>query len=311
LRIASDVVRTAKTQGSPVGTLFSHASGKADAVVIVLGGSEGGIDENRAAIIASNGFDAFAMGYFGMDGLPKELANIPLEDVDQTIQWLDERPDLRGLPIVLEGDSKGAEFALLAAARNPAVCAVVAVSPSSQVFEGFSTEAGVQRSSWTVQGVPVPFANNPVPAAIKAQIKAARAMHVPISYRNQYLAIATPPQDESTIPVWNVRGPLFLVAGADDQLWPSDVFVNRIIDERKSHRVSYHDVALIFPKAGHQIDVPYMPTSGVANVIEPGFSLALGGTPSGYAKADATMWLQMLSFMRRACAVKSRPRGRL
>jgi acetyl esterase/lipase len=239
-----------------VGTLFRSPG--AHAAVIVLGGSQGGIDENRAAIIASHGLDAFALGYFGATGLPDALADIPVETVERAVRWMRAQPDLRSPPIVVEGDSKGAELALVAASHNRDLCAVVAFAPSSQVFEGFSTSKGARRASWTIDGTPLPYADNPMPSPVKMQIRAARLAHAPVSFRGQYLALATPPKENSTIPVWEIAGPLLLIAGRDDQLWPSDIFARRILDERAAHQSSFRDSALIFNHAGHQIDVPYI-----------------------------------------------------
>lgn len=301
-RIAPDVTRVQLHGGSIVGTLFLQREATAHGVVLVLGGSEGGADESRAAIIASHGFDTLALAYFGMDGLPAELADIPLEYVERAITWVRERPQTRNLPLVIEGDSKGAELALLIAARDPFVKGVIALAPSSSTFEGFSTRQGVRRASWAVSGVPLSYADNPIPAAVKAQIKADRAAQRAVSFRAQYMALATPPKPESTIAVEKISGPLLLVAGADDQLWPSDVFAHRILAARRASGVKFTDELLVFPEAGHEIDVPYMPTSDLAVVDEGSFRLALGGTPAGYARADESMWVKVLEFLDRLSA---------
>jgi dienelactone hydrolase len=299
-RVSPDVERIPLEKQPIVGTLFLHPA-DARGVVIVLGGSEGGMDENRAAIIASHGFDTLSLAYFGAPTLPRELANIPLEYVDRAVDWIRAQSALATLPILLEGDSKGSELALLAASRNSAIGGVVAFAPASEIFEGFSTKQGAQRASWTLDAAPLPFSNNPVPASVKAAIQAERAAKRPVSFRDQYLAIATPPALGSTIHVEHIRGPLLLIAGADDQLWPSDIFATRILGMRRSHQVTYADEALIYPNAGHQIDVPFMQTTGLAAFHEGSFTLALGGTARGYARADAAMWSEVIAFLNRAC----------
>ena len=305
-RIAADVTRIALRDEPVVGTLFLSRKSGARGIVIVLGGSEGGMDENRAAIIASHGFDTLALAYFGVSGLPAELANIPVEYVERAIAWVHERREISNLPIILEGDSKGAELALLIAARDASIKGVVAFAPSSSVFEGFSTKQGVRRSSWSIYGVPAPFADNPVPPRVKAQIRAERAAKRPVSFREQYMALATPPSSDSNIAVEKIAGPLLLVAGADDQLWPSAIFASRIVAARKANHVNFSDELLIFPNAGHAIDVPYMPTNGLAVIDEGSFLLALGGTAEGYAHADAMMWPKVIAFLERLCQIASR-----
>src|SRR5699024_11289262 len=50
--------------------------------IVVLGGSEGGLSESSAALLASHGFNTFALAYFGIEDLPKELVNIPLDYIE-------------------------------------------------------------------------------------------------------------------------------------------------------------------------------------------------------------------------------------
>jgi dienelactone hydrolase len=306
LRVDPAVTRERVDDSGITGVLFAPRNKKARAVVVVLGGSEGGIDENRAAAIASHDLVAFGLAYFGEPGLPTALANVPLEYLDKAIAWLRQQPPTAGLPLLLEGDSKGAELALLEASRNPSVCAVLAFAPASEVFEGFSTSKGEQRAAWSLDGNPVPYANNPVPASVKLAIRTQRKNGRPVSFRDQYLAIATPLHSDSTIPVQRIRGPILLIAGLDDRLWPSDIFAKRILDARHSAALPFQDEALAYPDAGHQIDVPFMPTTGLSNIVEPNFMLALGGTPEGYARADAGMWPAAVHFMQDACSAHTK-----
>ena len=71
-----------------VGTLFLPADPAPCPAVIVLNGSDGGMHENAAALLASRGYAALALGYFGLEDLPKELINIPLEYFEKAVHWL-------------------------------------------------------------------------------------------------------------------------------------------------------------------------------------------------------------------------------
>jgi hypothetical protein len=62
-----------------VGKLFEPQTKGRHPGVLVLSGSEGGINNWNAALLASHGYTAFALAYFGIEDLPKELVNIPLE----------------------------------------------------------------------------------------------------------------------------------------------------------------------------------------------------------------------------------------
>ncbi|HKG26230.1 MAG TPA: acyl-CoA thioesterase/BAAT N-terminal domain-containing protein, partial [Thermomicrobiales bacterium] len=47
--------------------------------LVVVGGSGGGFADGAAGLYASHGYAAFSLAYFGVEGLPDELLNIPLE----------------------------------------------------------------------------------------------------------------------------------------------------------------------------------------------------------------------------------------
>src|SRR5205823_7722084 len=105
--------------------------------VLVLGGSDGGIPSHLAATLASEGFTCLALAYFGIAGLPRHLAEIPLEYVETALMWLGEQPLVAGTRVGVIGASRGAELALLAAASFPdRIGAVIAYAPSSVVFAG-------------------------------------------------------------------------------------------------------------------------------------------------------------------------------
>ncbi|MFZ5843848.1 MAG: dienelactone hydrolase family protein [Pseudomonadota bacterium] len=106
------------------------------ATVLVVGGSEGGIQsaEQLAYRFAERGWAAMAVAYFGMDGLPSSLANIPLEYFDSAIDWLQQQPHLATNELTVVGTSRGAELALLLASHNAAINRVVAFAPSAVLW---------------------------------------------------------------------------------------------------------------------------------------------------------------------------------
>ena len=69
--LESDQVIRQPVHGQPfIGTFFSPATPGSYPVALVLGGSEGGLDETAAALLASHGIAALALAYFGLEGLP-------------------------------------------------------------------------------------------------------------------------------------------------------------------------------------------------------------------------------------------------
>ena len=90
--------------------------------IVWLGGSEGGLREGTAALLASHGYATLALAYFGVDPLPPELIEIPLEYCKEGIDWLKAQPSVDAQHIAVLGGSKGAELALLLAATPSRRC---------------------------------------------------------------------------------------------------------------------------------------------------------------------------------------------
>ena len=106
---------------------------------------------------------------------------IPLESVKRGIDWLRARPSVDPERIAVLGLSRGAELALLVGATYPAdVAAVVALSPSSVVWEGAVRDPAktglaalkADRSAWTLAGRPLPFVAKSVTPALAARVAA-------------------------------------------------------------------------------------------------------------------------------------------
>jgi dienelactone hydrolase len=71
-----------------VGTLFCPYTPGAHPVVIALGGVGGGLREDGAEALASEGFAALTLAYFGVDPLPRKLVGSPLKPLERAIEWL-------------------------------------------------------------------------------------------------------------------------------------------------------------------------------------------------------------------------------
>ena len=64
-----------------------HASGyhfkpqqiKHKGAIVLFGGSEGSVNPNLAALLSTNGYEVFAMYFFGKGNLQKELVHVPIE----------------------------------------------------------------------------------------------------------------------------------------------------------------------------------------------------------------------------------------
>lgn len=292
--MAPGVRRALVRERGLVGTFFEPAGVGRRPGIVVMGGSEGGLQEPRAALLASHGYAALALGYFRTDGLPQQLWDIPLEYFETAIEWVRAQPRVRADRVVAMGASRGGELALLLGARFPQVAGVVAFVPGSVVFGGFPV-VEPPRAAWTWRGQPVEFLPRRRPAP------SPDAHGAPVAMTPQFLAALadTDAVARVAIPVERIRGPVLVVSGSDDQLWPSPVMAEMVVARLAAHAHPYPFRHFSAPGAGHVLRYPYMPTTveGTGHAVS-GQRLLRGGTPQANAFGQAAAWAETLAFLR-------------
>ncbi len=293
--VASEMTRVSVRERGLVGTFFHPPGSGPFPAVIVLGGSEGGLDvqECFAALLATHGYATLGLAYFGMEQLPPHLAEIPLDYGETALQWLQAQECVQASNIGVIGGSAGGELALLLAASFPSIRAVVGFAASGVIYQGIriGPYAGSPRARWTYRGMPLPFV--PVKVDLK-YLLASGWKHLtghPSSATPLYLASLHDPDlvDKATIAVEKINGPVLLISGSDDQVWPSSWLSERVMQRLKQCGHPYADRHLCYEGAGHAIHLPYMPTIGRAT--------ALGGSPSRDAAASVDAWPHLLTFL--------------
>lgn len=273
-----------------VAKLYRPEKGGPHPGIIVLGGSEGGITsaESAAALLTSQGYAALAVAYFRMAGLPNQLAEIQLEYLKKAIDWLMNKEGVDRNRIAVLGWSKGGELALLLSSYFPELKVVVAYVPSGIVWQSIR---GGRTSSWSYQGKPLPF----VPYGQSAEFNA-QGPNQPRRMALLYLAGLEDKESVSkaTIAVEKINGPVLLISGKDDQLWPSPAMAEMVINRLRAYKHPYRYEHLSYEHAGHNIGLYYEPTTRSTG----GGGLALGGTPEGNARAQAGSWPRVLQFLK-------------
>lgn len=280
-----------------VGSLFLPPSKKPLPVIITVSGSNGGLSEDRAKLLASNGFAVFALGYFRVEGLPSNLQEIPLEYFESAFAWLKKQRNIDSSRVGLYGVSRGGELALILGSVFPdSVQAITAVVPSSVVYGGFSP---TPTNAWIYNKKPVyPFA--PAPQNDFERGKGRDSEH-PATMRQTFLEGMNQKElyETAAIPVEKIRCPILIISGGDDQLWPSDIFATQILDRLKKNNSSIVCHHLHYPSAGHGITVPNLPISG-PTYFHPVVKLwlSLGGSRAHDAQASRDSWKKIVDFFR-------------
>ena len=176
LRLPEDVTRTPIREHGLVGTLFHPIDDGPRPAVILLGGSEGGLHELDAALLANHGFAVLALAYFGADGVPPFLVDIPLEYFETAIDSLRAHPTVGDGPVGVIGGSRGGEAALLIGSMLDGVGAVVSTVGSGVLTQGIGPGAtleeivGTPVPSWTWRGKPLPYLRNQITPELRQQV---------------------------------------------------------------------------------------------------------------------------------------------
>ncbi|MCF3960438.1 acyl-CoA thioester hydrolase/BAAT C-terminal domain-containing protein [Streptomyces fuscigenes] len=268
------------------GVLITPLAGS-DVGVLVLAGSSGRIERERARILAEHGIATLAIRWFGGPGQSPGICEVPLETFINAIDLLRSSGARR---IGILGVSKGAEAALLTAVHDPRVDLVIALSPTSRVWcnvgPGRDGKRLPYRSSWTWREQPLPF----VP--MDDTWPATQPNGGPVAIRGWYELSETTfnhlvPSAE--IPVEKAQADLLLVAGGDDAMWPSLPFAEQLAQRRRSadvqvELITRHD-------AGHR---PRLPGESPVSA-SPHFQY--GGTPEADALLGAAAWRHILDAL--------------
>jgi dienelactone hydrolase len=283
-----------------VGT-FYHTPGRAPTPgLIVLAGGNGGVlsSVEQPGGLASQGFSVLSLAYFAGEGLPPQLSGIKLEYFKAAIDWIRTQPSVDRDHIGLVGISRGGELALLLAARYPQIKAVAAYVPSHVVWSGCCDSLAQTGAAWTYRGVPIP--HMPAAPAIRRAMSAlspeipVRRTPIFISRLEDTIAAAN-----AAIPVERINGPVLLISGEDDQVWPSSFMAEQIMARFRQHGFKHPNRHLAYSGAGHGIGRPYTSTMDIHEERHPITRRLsdLGGTPAGTARASEESWTKLLQFL--------------
>jgi len=274
--VADDVTMTAVHDRGLAGVFYRPPAPGRHPAVIVLSGSGGGVTPASSfpGGLASRGYAVLALAYFGVEGLPSSLHDIPLEYFGTALEWLAAQPSVDPNRIGVLGVSRGGELALLLGTIFPQIRTVVAYVPSDIVVGGCCT--GRSEASWTVGGRPLAWS---FPAARTGSFAGQRA----------------------AIRVEQIRGAVLLISGRSDRVWPSTDMSNAVMARLDRNHFSWPHEHLAYDDAGHGIGRPYFSTMDLNHVRHPltGRFISLGGTPAGTAKAREDSWRHVLAFLKK------------
>lgn len=244
--------------------------------VLLLAGSSGRVDVQRARVLQAHGAFVLAIRWFGGPGQQPGPFEVPVELFVHALDDLEQHVDV----LAIAGTSFGGEAALLTASLDPRIQATVGFAASSVVWPGWDGRSWV--SHWTWRGRPVPF----VPIDPTWEPRDDPPSFLPLYERG----LRSGSVDTGAIEVERIAGEVLLIAGADDLVWPSVAFAERISGRRRAFGLPTE--VITHPRAGHRAILPgETPPTG-------GMTMARGGTARDDAELGAAGWPSVARVLR-------------
>ena len=250
--------------------------------LIALGGSRGGLDDRtawEATVLAEHGYAVLHLAYIVGPGLPASahlptaIHLIPLEYFKTAIDWLRSHPAVDANRIGIVGTSIGGMTALLVAAHYPDVKVVVAAVPSSVVWSTFGSP---RTSMFSRAGQPLPY--------LPYGLGRGAGIHGPFDDGLNALA----QHADAIIPVEKINGPVMVICGKLDSLWPSCRMSAQVVARLETNGFKHAYQLLEYADAGHSVFGPPV-------APENPFFTALGGSSGNAARIDS--WPKAVTFI--------------
>ena len=151
-------------------------------------------------------------------------------------------------------------------------------------------------SSWSLGGRPLPYIPFKATPEEKELEKKGELASFGKFFRDG-LAQADPATvEKAAIPVEKIRGPILLVSGTDDQIWPAEEFCAAILARLKKAGFPHEVKHLSIDRGGHSSCLPFLVTANRGMLIDGDPS---GGSPQADARGGYRSWAEILAFLHR------------
>ncbi len=275
-----------------------NASQALPAIILLHGSNGGSVEGARSDAIrfAQLGYAAFAINSFswsGAGGLPKSLVNIPVENLSTARKWLAGQPNVTTDRLAVWGVSKGAEYALVAAANLPWIDRVVGCVPSSVVWSGFGRSPLPDEvySSWSVAGRSLPYIAYDNYADVLEGKLSAGAVH-----RRSLGSAPKADRAAARIPLEKTNAKVLLLGATRDHVWPSGEMTLELETNLRAANKGSQLKAIVFEGASHFICGTGEELQRISPVKNPEGNHP---SPAGTARAAGRAWAETKLFLAR------------
>lgn len=298
---AEDIV-VKQINDSFIGQLFYRKNSN-NKTILMLGGSDGQMESLAlmAGPLASRGFNVLIVPYFGVNGLPENLEEVPLEYFEKIFRWMENNEIVSAKDIYLHGTSKGGELALLLASRYNQIKKVVAVEPHTYCFQALDgLMSGKNVSSWSYQEKSIPFIavdNNIFFEDQKKDIEKGISFGFASTYKKSIEKANN--REEARIKVENSEADILLICGKKDNIWNSFDACPKILKILKNHNYKHHAELLSYENMGHPMPIPYVIPLGLSLKMPiNGGIFSSGGTVEGNVEGQYESFKKTIEFFK-------------
>ncbi|KAK6482649.1 peroxisomal succinyl-coenzyme A thioesterase-like [Huso huso] len=282
--MAPGVCRIDIRQDGVQGTLFLPPGPGPFPGILDLWGGGGGLVEYRSALLASHGYASLALEYLFQKNRSEKSAVIGEQYFEAAFNILKNHPKVASERVGLFGLSFGTSVALAMAGNS------TTISPKCLVCVSGSHVFPVKES---LSGVFAEMKTN------MNKLKVDENNH--LIWRNLILPIPTDP--DKKVNVGNIRCPLLLIVGEDDQNWPAPECAVDIENMMKKAGNDHLLTKLSYPGTGHLIETPYSPHTRFSNFMladsREKVIVLWGGETKPHAYAQEDSWRRILKFLER------------
>lgn len=203
------------------------------------------------------GFSVLCLGYQGWNPAETPASLIPLDYVSHAINWIYRNVQESHIKIGMTGISMGALYTLAAACFVPQISAIALASPFDHIMEGLSTSLNpTEHSTFTWKNQELPYQPWTILKRKKRTIFLAALLDK--SYGPQrllrYVYDHNPWNVDSSLPVEKIEADILLLASKNDDCWPADKAVSRLIPRLQSRQLNGRKVEyILYEKGCHNI----------------------------------------------------------
>lgn len=293
--------------------------------VACFGGSEGGFESqlSNAAVLASRGCAVLAQAWISERDAAVSVSQVPLERFGAALAVLAGQDAVDASRVSAMAISRGSEGLLAAAGHTllPPLTGLVLVSPSCVAWQALGSSGEVpDTASWTVDGTAVPWLPLSSGVLMRQIVRNAWTVGRDIAHRRPTLlrllpayesslvaagvldrtgdsvragvSAAAPAPAGAVLDATRVSCPLLLLAGRDDQLWPSAAMARVLAAQRAAAGLDRADQFIAYDGAGHLIRLGLLPTDAAWTN-----GIAFGGSREGLAQAQADATTRVAAFL--------------